>query len=457
MASYDFDVIVVGSGAGGSIAAQQIASSGKTVALIESDRLGGSLAHSSTIPKLALIQAARTFESGKRGAKFGLRGVGVGYNYPSVKRWKDSVVKQTSGHLTPKHYGSKGITVVTGKAYFIDKHTISIGKARLRAKKFVIATGAQHVVPTIPGLASSGFLTAEDATNLLRPPKSLAILGSGAHALEFAQLFATFGTRVTVLSLGHELLAGEEPEAVALLTKELKKQYKVQIVPDAKVHLVRGTGLKKKLTLERSGKTADLTVDQVLVVTEQYASIDIGLENAGVKYEHTGIHVNRNLQTTAKHIFAIGDCVDAPHYGHVAAYHGQVAAHNIVHPKHFTTAHAALPRVVHTLPELAAVGATEAELKEQNISYKSVTLPASLVIKSATSAADAGFIKLLASTHTNLILGATLLHPDAGDAINELSIAVTNHLTTEQLAHSVHTFGSWSELIRAGAAKLSKA
>lgn len=456
MASYDFDVIVVGSGAGGSIAAQQIASSGKTVALVESGRLGGSLAHSSAIPKLALIQAARTFESGKRGSKFGLRGVGVGYNYPSVKRWKDAVVTQTSGHLTPKYYESKGITVVTGKAYFIDRHTISLGKARLRGRKFVIATGAQHVVPTIPGLANSGFLTAEDATNLLRPPKSLAILGSGAHALEFAQLFATFGTRVTVLSLGHELLAGEEPEAVTLLSKELKKQYKVQIVPDTKVHLVRSSGLKKKLTLERSGKTADLTVDQVLVLTEQYASIDIGLENAGVKYEHTGIHVNRSLQTTTKHIYAVGDCVNAPRYSHVAAYHGQVAAHNIVHPKHLTTAHAALPRTVHTLPELAAIGATEAELKEKNIAHKSVMLPASLITKSATSAADAGFVKLLASSNTHAILGATLVHPDASEAINELSVAITNHLTAEQLAHCVHTFGSWSELIRAAAAKLSK-
>ena len=177
MASYDYDVVVIGSGAGGSVAAQQIAKSGKSVALVEAGSLGGQVLNHSCIPTKALLQAAQVFEAAKRGSQYGIRSSTVGYNYPSIKAWKDTVQKKTRSAYSTESYLKQGIGVIAGRAYFIDPHTISIGSARIAARTFVIATGSELLVPKIPGLSDSGFLTYTQAVDLTRPPKAMVIIG----------------------------------------------------------------------------------------------------------------------------------------------------------------------------------------------------------------------------------------------------------------------------------------
>lgn len=456
MASYDYDVIVIGSGAAGSVTAQQIASAGKSVAIIESGELGGQILNYSSVPVKAILTTASIYEAAKRGSKYGIRGSTVGYNYPSVKAWKDSVAKRTSLKEQHEYFTKKGINVVAGRAYFIDPHTVSVGSARFTAAKFVIATGSEMIVPKIPGLNTAGFLTHKEAIDLSRPPKSIAIIGGGSTGLEFAQLFAIFGSNVTLIESSPSLLRYEEPEVSDLMIDRLKREYGVTVTTETVVRSVEKVGLTRKLTLARKQKTATITANEVMLASGATAIVDIGLDNAKVRYSKNQIYTDRYQKTTAPHIYAAGDCTGLYTHAHVAAYQGQVVAQNIVHPRNPVVAELhAVPRTYWTNPEIAATGITEQEAKSRGIAYESVVLPISSVAKSATSGYKDGFIKVIAIKKTGSLIGATIVSPQAGELIHELTLAIQYHLSAQQIAHTVHAFGTWSEIIRIACAKLN--
>jgi len=457
MASYDYDVIVIGSGAGGSVAASQIAKSGKTVAIVEAGALGGQVLNHSCIPTKALLQAASVYEAAKRGATFGIRASTIGYNYPSVRAWKDTVLRATKKSYSNEHYQEQGIGIIGGRAYFIDPHTISVGKARFTAKQFIVATGSELVLPEIAGLSTAGFVTHKEALDLSRPPKHLAIIGGGESGVEFAQLFAIFGSKVTLIEKSPRLINHEIPNASSLLAKRFNKEYGMNILTDTSVQSVSSIGLKKKLQLQRKGKNAQLTVDEIMLATGKRAVIDIGLDNAGVQYSQSQIHTNKFQHTSAKHIFAVGDCSGPYNYTHTAAYQGQVVAHNIVHPRSPVAAqYHAIPRVLFTNPQIASTGASEAQLKSGGTPYDSATVPLSVVAASATTGYKDGFITVQSNRTTGVLLGGTIVCPQASELISELSLAVQYHMTAQQVAHTVHPFGTWSELLRVACAKLAK-
>lgn len=457
MASYDYDVIVIGSGAAGSVAAQQIASAGKTVAVIEAGHLGGQVLNYSSIPMQALLTAASAYETAKRGSKYGIRSSTTGYNYPSIKAWRDSVAKKTSLKEREEYFTSKGISVIAGRAYFIDPHTVSVGNARFSAAKFVIATGTEFVLPKIPGLSTAGFLTHKEATELTRPPKSIAIIGGGATGLEFAQLFAIFGSKVTIIESSSRLISKEETETSKLMADRLHREYGVTVATETTVQSVEKVGLTRKLALSRKQKAATISVSEILLASGSTAVVDIGLENAGVHYSQTHITTNRYQQTTAAHIYAAGDCVSPHAYAHVAAYQGQVVAQNIVHSKRPVTAklHGA-PRIFWTNPEIAAVGFTEQTAKSHGIPYTTATVPVNTIAKAAITGYQDGFVKVLANNRTGALIGATIATPHASELIGELALAVQYSMTTEQIAHTIHSFGTWSEAIRVACAKLAR-
>ena len=457
MASFDYDVIVIGSGAGGSVAAQQIAKSGKSVAIVEADTLGGQVLNNSSVPTKALLHAASVFETAKRGSAFGIRATTVGYNYPSVKAWKDTVLRLTKKAYSEDTYTNQGISLIKGKAYFLDDKTISIGTARFTAKNFIIATGSELVLPEIAGLSKVGFLTHKEAIDVNRPPKTLAVIGGGESGVEFAQLFAIFGSKVTIVESSSTLLGNEEPETAKLIEERFKKEYGMSVLLNTTVTSVSKSGLKRSLQLARGGKTGQLVVDEILLATGKKAVVDIGLENAKVVHTPSQIKTNRYQQTSAKNIFAIGDCAGPYHYTHAAAYQGQVVAHNVVHPKSPVEArYKAIPRSIFTNPQIASTGLTEKQLKEKGVQYKSVVVPISVVAKSATNGFYDGFIKVMASQQNDVILGASIVCPEASELIGELSLAIQYNLTAQQIAHTVHSFGTWSEIIRVACAKLAK-
>ncbi len=455
--TYDYDLIVIGSGAGGSVAAHIASKAGISVAIIEADLIGGECPNIGCVPTKALLQAAEVYEAAKHGARFGIRGTTVGYNYPSIKAWKDLAVKRTGTYLGEEMYTREGINVIKGRAHFVDPHTISVGIARFSAKHFLIAAGSELIVPPIPGLESTGYITYREAINLTRPPKSLAIIGGGAIGCEFAQLFAIFGTKIYIVDIAEKLLAKEEPEVGELLETRFKEEYSMSVYLGTTLDKVTKVGAKKHLSLRSGNKTASISVDEILVATGKRAVVDIGLENAGVEYEKNRILVDSYMQTSASHIFAAGDCVGPYLFTHMSTYQSKIAAHNLLHPRSKIAAdYKAVPRCIFTNPEVASVGKTEAELKAAKISFKKVLVPVSVIGRANTSDVGEGFVKVLASSKTDVLLGAAVACPHAGEVIHELTLAVQNELTSAQVANTIHAFPTWSEAVRVACAKLSK-
>ena len=458
MASYDYDVIVIGSGAGGSIAAQQLAKAGKSVAIIELGKLGGLAPRYGSVPIQAMQRAARIYEEAKHGNRYGIRGATVGYNYPSIKAWKNLVVERTGVKNSEQHFLDLGINVVHGRAHFIDPHTVSVGSARFSAREFLIASGSEMSLPEIPGLPESGFTTVREALDLSRPPKSLAIIGGSTASAELAQLFATFGTKVYLIDSSPTLLPKEEPEVGNAVAENFSVNHSMSIILDAGVEAIRKIGPSKRVSISRAGKSQTILVDEILVATPKKAALDIGLENAGVKYQDGAILTDQALQTSAKHIYAAGSCTGQLGANtHVAAYQSQVAAYNLTHTRPLFTDYRAVPRITFTNPEVASVGPTERELKDSRISFKTAIVPLSVITKANTSDFSEGFVKLICSSKTGVLLSGTIVCPGASEVIHELTLAVQNYLSAAQVAKTIHAFPTWSEGIRVAAAKLAKA
>lgn len=457
MALYDYDLIVIGGGSGGSIAARLAHKAGLSVAIAEIDQAGGSDVSLAEVPLKALLHSAHIFESARGGGRFGIRGGTVGYNYPSMKAWKDLVVKRTGAHLGTATYIKEGINVIHGRAYFIDPHTISIGNARFTAAQFLIATGARSPVPAVPGFEHAGYLTTKEAVNLTRPPKHLAIIGSGSTACEFAQLFATFGTKVHIIASDKSLLPQEEPEVSNVIATRFVKRYGIDVRLKTTIEQVEKIGASRRLTLNNDSKKTPLIVDEILLATDPTAQLDIGLENAGVTYNNRHIFTNRYMQTANTHIYAAGNCATPYALSHLAMHQSKIAAHNILHPKKMVrVSYKAVPRYTLTNPAVAAVGPTARELKENERQYKVATVPLSVLTKANVTDTADGFVKILTHKKTNTLIGGTIVCPQAEEIIHELTLAVQHNLTAADIAGTLHAFPTWSEAIQVACAQIAR-
>lgn len=457
MALYDYDFIVIGSGAGGSIAAQLVAKAGKKVAIVEAGTFGGECPNYACVPTKALLQAASIYDAAKKGSRFGIRGTTLSYNYPSIKAWKDLAVHRTGTYLQEKLYSEQGISAIHGSAYFLDPHTITIGTVRLTAKNFLIATGSEVVLPSVSGLARSGFMTPREAVNLTRPPRSIAIIGGGASGCELAQLFAIFGSKVYLIESADELLSAADPQAGRILHERFEREYSMSVFTGTTLEEVEKLPGRKKLSLLSDGKSQTIMTDQILVTAGRKAVVDVGLENAGIDYQGGAIAVNSALRTSSPHIFAAGDATGIFPFTHTAMYQSRIVAYNVLHPRRgITASYTAVPRCIFTNPEVAIVGATEQLLKNQNRSYKAATVPINIVGRANIADFSDGFVKVLASSKTGILLGATIVCPSAGEMIHELTLAIANHMNVKHVANTIHAFPTWSEAIRVACSKLAR-
>lgn len=452
---FDFDLIVIGTGAGGSAAATIAARAGKRVAAIEADTFGGDSPNWSDVPSKALLHAAHLYDEARHGARFGLRSSTMSYNYPSIHKWKDIAVKRTGAGGNRKYYEREGIATFQGKAHFISPHEISVNRRHLSAAHFLVASGSKWTLPDIQGLDMVNYLTPRTILEAMRPPKSLYIIGGGSVGVEIAQMMAIFGTKVYIADIAGRILPHED-EDVGKLMAELLTQHKgATVLTQTRTLAVEKENIAKRVTYTRGGVEHSVRVDEVLVAAGRVPEVDLGLENAGVNYTPKGIETDDTLLTSAKHIYAAGDVLGRSNsFTHTALLESRIVAHNILHKNKLTPDYTASPRLTFTFPGVASVGMTEDECLKRDLDIKVGLAPLNIIARSNTSDFRDGFVKVIAD-RKGVVIGATVVAPHAAEIIHELALAVKYELTASEVANTPHAFLSWSEAVRVAAARIS--
>lgn len=453
--TFDYDLIVIGSGAGGSAAATIAARAGKRVAIIEEDTFGGDSPNWSDVPTKALLHVARVYDEARHGSRFGLRTSTLGYNYPSIRSWKELVVKRTGAANNRKFYENHGISAFHGKAHFLTPHEITVNRRHLSAANFLIASGSSWVAPKIQGLDEIGYLTPRTILESIRPPKTLFILGGGTYGVEIAQLMATFGTKVYIAEKASRLLPHFDPEVGEALEKTLTDQKGIHSLTHTRVLSVEKDGLMKSVLFSRGGVEKRIKVDEILIACGREPNVDFGLENASVQYSSKGIEVNDHLQTTTKHIYAAGDVLGRESFTHSALLESRIAAHNMFERAKITPDYTGTPSVVFTTPEIAHVGLSEDDCRRRDMPINKAIAPLSIIARSNTSDFYDGFVKLITDKR-GIIVGGTIMAPNAGELIHEIALAIKWSLSANQLADTPHAFLTWAEAVRVAAQKLAK-
>lgn len=448
----DYDLIVIGTGAGGEVAAYLAAEAGHKVAIVESHVVGGECPNFGCVPTKALLHASEIYTAAKNGSKFGIH-ANPTIDGKGVKAWKDQAVRGTGTYAGSVVYKREGIRYIHGRAHFLDPWTVSIAGNRYTAHKFLVATGSHSIILPITGLKEAGFITHEEAINLTKIPKSLFVIGGGPIGSEFAQYYAAMGTKVSIADITDRIVAIEDPE-VGILIGELFTRRGINVLTSAKVVRIKKTKQGKVVSYEKDGKTHTVTVEEILCATGKAPNTDLGLENAGVAYDKRGITVNKYMQTSAKHIYAAGDVVGPYRFTHTASYQSRIVAKNIFRTIPVASVdYRAVPRCVFVEPEVACVGPTEQQLKDQKVRYQSAMVPISIIGRANTSDVHDGFVKVIADKKGRL-LSASIVSPRAGEMIHELTLAIQHRLKASDIYETIHAFPTWSEAVRMACHKI---
>lgn len=451
MTKNEYDLIVIGAGGAGSTAAGNAAGSGKRVALIERDKLGGTCLNYGCDPTKTLLHTASVLYHAQHAAGLGLR-------IPQAKADWDAVqahVRQVQdtirgGTLEQARAGiaAQGIDLFMGQAMFTSPHEILVNGEILRGKRFLIATGTVALIPDIEGLAETGYITNVEAVSLTTLPKRLVVIGAGPIGLEFAQMFSRLGAQVVVLERGKQPLPREDPELAMLLCSKLTEEgIRLEFGAEMRCGEINEHG--KHIHIHReNGKEEDIAADQLLVAVGRRPALDeLNLEAAGVQYTEEGITTNAVLRTNVPHIWAAGDIASKYQFTHVASDQGELAAQNVFSRKPKAFDDRVIPWVTFTDPELARVGMSEAELKEAKIEYRVGRAYFSKLDRAIANDQTFGSVKLLADVKGK-ILGGHILGANAGELIAPVVYAMRFGLTAKKMAEAMLPYPTMAEAVR---------
>lgn len=444
---FDFDLICLGSGSAGTVAANLSRQEGYRVAVVEADLIGGECPNFGCVPTKALLRATTALTRAIQAKTYGLEASGLRLDWGRVHRYKDQAIANTEAHQGDKALTNLGLTVIRGQARFLTPWVIQVGNQRLRARKFLIATGARPAIPPIAGLDGVNYLTAREALDLPRPPESLIIIGGGAIGCEMAEFFRAFKVRVSLIETADRLLPAEDSE-VGQVTGRVFANKGIQAHLAATVTEVSQAGDQIRVKFDHRGNSRQATADQLLLAAGKDPAIaDLDLAAARVATADGRLVVNNRLQTSQPHIYAAGDVVGPYCFTHMAIYQSQIVAHNLWHRNKQRVSYRAVPRCIFVDPEVAAVGPTESQLQQQGIRYRKAITPISAIGRSNTSHQRTGLVKVLANPRGRLLAGS-IIAPRAGEMIHQLALAVRANLTAKDVVQTIHAFPTWSEAVR---------
>jgi dihydrolipoamide dehydrogenase len=430
-----FDVLILGGGPGGYVAALRAAQLGAKTAIVEKDRLGGTCLVRGCIPTKALLQSSELYSLARGGAEYGLVADSVGFDWAAAQKRKtavvDQLVKGVEGLLK-----AGGVTTFRGAGRLGGKGTVIVGDDTIQAKDIVIATGS--AVSRIPLKGAEHTIDSDRVLELKEIPKRLAVIGGGVVGMEFAAMFAALGSTVTVLEMLPQVLPMVDVDLVSVYAKHftglggaIHTNSKVAEVLKAKGGL--------QVRFSEGGEGGAVDADQVLLaVGRSPYTQGLGAEEAGVKLERGRVVVDEHLRTTAPGVWAIGDVIGGIMLAHVASYEGICAVENIGGDGNRTPDYHAAPNCIYTDPEIAHVGLGEKDAKEKGLDVKIGRFPFAASGRALTLGQSEGFVKVIADSGSGKLLGAHIIGPRATDLIAEATLAIQNGLTMEQLDLTIH-------------------
>ncbi|MED4604350.1 dihydrolipoyl dehydrogenase [Paenibacillus validus] len=448
-ASVEIDVLVIGAGPGGYVAAIRAAQLGKSVLVVDKEEVGGVCLNRGCIPSKALISAAHQYEVVSHAESIGITAENVKVDFGKVQAWKDAIVKKQTGGVGMLLKGNK-IQYFNGEALFINEHEARLFNdnetARYRFNACIIATGSRPI--ELKAFPYGGrILSSTEALKLSEVPKSLIVIGGGYIGIELGQTYAKFGTKVTVLEGSDFILPGFEKELTRLVERNLKK-IGVDIVTEALAQSCERTENDVTVTYTVKGEEKKVTADYVLVTVGRRPNTDgeLSLELAGVEVGERGlIKVNEKCQTNVPHIYAIGDIVAGPALAHKASYEAKVAAESIAGLPSVVD-YKAIPAVVFADPEIAGVGLSEAEAKEKGINVVVGKFPYGANGRAQSMNATDGFVKLVGDKDSGLLVGGFVVGAEASNLISELTLAIEMGATLEDIALTIHAHPTLGEI-----------
>ena len=443
---FDYDLAVIGSGDAGGKAALIAAESGLRVVLIEANKWGGSSLNSTNVPFGALFHASQIYKKAIEGGKFGISSNGLRYNYPTINNWKNVAMRRAKSN-SKAEFEENNITCIKGRARFISKKELAVNDEVIRAKKYLIATGASILDTGIKIPENVDYWLPEDVLSMLRPPKSIFIIGAGSTGCELAQYFATLGSEVIIADIAGRLLPREDEEVGQVMDDVFNKD-KIKVLTQSRVIALEKDGQTKKVIFLRGGQEKSVRINEILMCTGSAPNVDIGLENAGVKFDQTGVSVDITMRTSQKHIYAAGDVVGGKSSTEKAEMEARVAAMHIIGNSKAIADYRGLIRVTDTYPEVAQIGETEDDCIRADKKIKKIVVPLDAVMKANLSDTHNGFIKLIAAKKSDKLLGATIMAPDAGILAQELAFALCYDLTADNIAMVPHIANDWNAIIR---------
>lgn len=435
------DLVVIGAGSGGLVAARFAAKLGSRVALVEKDRIGGDCTWAGCVPSKALIKAAKVAHTTRTASQYGVVTNAPSVDMAAVRAYVRGAIRNVYQFETPELLQAEGVKVMHGAAQFVDASTIAIGEQVVRAKNFLLTTGARPLIPSIAGLDHVPFVTYENIFDNGVLPENMIIVGAGPVGVEIAQAYQRLGAQVTVVA--EHLLPKEDRDV----------QSKMRI-------LLEHEGIRFVLGRARSARidgdaiviaTEDIEVrgDLLLIAAGRRPVVDgLGLERAGVQYSPQGIAVDGRLRTNVKHIFAAGDVTGGYQFTHYSGWQAFEAVRNALLPGSSPGTTDLVPWVTFTDPEVAHVGLSEAEALARfggGVRVQCVNMDR--VDRAVCENDTSGFIKIIGKDD-GAIVGATIIAARAGEAIVELIIAIRKKMKVSELAGAIHPYPTYSTAVQ---------
>ena len=447
----NYDLVVIGAGTGGLVSAAGAAGLGAKVAIIERHLMGGDCLNVGCVPSKGLISAARAWQTARRASnEFAGPSMAEGAigNFEAMMNRMRRIRSELSPINGAPRFRDLGIDVFLGDGAFINPSAIEVGDAILKFRRAVIATGARAAAPKIPGLDTVSYLTNESIFDLTVLPERLVILGGGPIGCEMAQCFARFGSQVTLINRGPRLLPRDDADAAQLIQQALIEDG-VQVVLGAEITDVVQHGSEISVRIVRDGLEFVYGCDALLVAIGRAPNVErLGLAKANISYTAKGVTVDDRLRTTNRWVYAVGDVCSPLQFTHAADFQARMVIQNALFFGRAKASNLITPWATYTSPELAQVGHTAESAAQAGVAIQTFTVLLHDVDRARLEGDTRGFCRVHVRAGTDAIVGATIVAPNAGDMISEVTLAMTHKLGLGAIGSTMHPYPTQGEALR---------